>query len=196
MLNMLKLHFSASESGCSEGQFYDIVIAQCRNCDPGTFMPFMNHPLTQCDNCPAGKYASSEGSPTCYPCPATSYSEEGAAGCETCVAGHHCPGGSDKIPCMAGNFSGSAARVCQSCPPGEYSKEASSTCAICDAGFYCPGGTDKIPCPPGMFAAEGASSCDPCPAYWNQEKFVGYGGCLQSGIFDVLVVSFFTHSEK
>ncbi len=49
------------------------------------------------------------------PCPAGSYSADGAASCLTCDAQYHCPGGTDKIPCAPGAFSNPGAVSCAPC---------------------------------------------------------------------------------
>lgn len=73
----------------------------CSICDSGNFCYGADNPQTTCPGgffCPTGTK-----SPTQFPCPAGTYSGDGATSCTACTDGHYCPQGT-KTP--------------YACPPG------------------------------------------------------------------------------
>ena len=84
-------------------------------------------------------------SPTQYPCPAGTYSDENAIGsatdCKTCVFGFSDPGSSKCITCVRGTVLISTSPLeCQVCPRGQFNPDvplsANSICRDCEAGRF------------------------------------------------------------
>ncbi len=148
----------------------------CQQCGEGHFLQLSGHQRTECDKCPAGRFAPNAGRDNCDVCSAGSFSYEGANSCTNCEPGYYCPGDSFKIECPVGSVSGQGASICQKCTPGSfaadtgsticeecssgsYSEEGDSSCKTCSPNYYCPGGSNQIPCVQGMTSEEEATRC-------------------------------------
>ena len=111
-----------------------------------------------CPLCDPGKYQPSEGSFSCFNCPANTYlTTTGATSQIDCLA---CP---SQTP-----YSLPASTTPQACSPvpcasGWYASSNSSTCdAPCPQGFYCLN-AQSFPCLPGTYATTiGSTSCSLC----------------------------------
>ncbi|XP_065885986.1 uncharacterized protein [Dysidea avara] len=113
-------------------------------------------------------------------------------GCQPCLAGYYCPGGTaSAIPCAAGTFNDAERSVsssdCRPCPDGSFSTTGSAycsfntsvtcalgsyptmsggitTCVPCSQGSACPNGGITWECPEGFYTPQsGAVNCTICP---------------------------------
>ena len=141
--------------------------------------------------CSPGTFAANGSSPTCLPCPETTYQPgSGSTGCIVCGDGYHCPEGSSvRIPasCFEGTYlpSGTTYIVqadCKACPVASWCSGGRSAPKTCSAGSFgnisglancisCEAGrfqsksnaTACEQCKPGSYCEEGAPAALPCP---------------------------------
>ncbi len=163
------------------------VDGECVLCPPGSVQDEVGQ--RECEACPAGMYAATEGATECLPCPPGAFSEAtGGASCEPCAPGHFqpnagasvcnaCPIGTVQIeagsaacvPCEPGHFMpNTASHHCYPCGPGTYQdRSGQGGCVICPPGWFQDetGATECKPCPVGTFSdMTGMTECRACPA--------------------------------
>lgn len=152
-------------------------------CPAGTYSSRTNlYSPDQCNNCPKGYWCAGglnkwngecspghycpEGSwsPTTYPCPAGTYSNEiGLTSEDEC------------LPCPEGSYCGEGFTVPVLCPVGTYSNvtntigmgpsnnEGERNCMECPAGYYCQlGSKNPIECGTSKYSISGQGCCDVC----------------------------------
>jgi hypothetical protein len=120
---------------------------QCLKCAPGTFANETG--AMECQVCKPGRFAP-EGSDTCLPCVAGTFSADGAGSCTACPAGRFAPG--------EGNTQ------CQVCPAGTHSTERSAECMPCPKGWTSPpGAVECTPCAVGTYYSTLLTACVACP---------------------------------
>ena len=151
---------TSSCTACPSGTYFETSAAgyttsQCAGaCPSGTYFVTggMAYSTAQCAGaCAAGSFAPSGGfaqvsgfsgpSPApCTPCPAGTYSAQGAASCSACPSGSYSLLGtgvtSSCTTCDAGSFSGPGFSACAPCSPGTYSLAGASSCSLCPAGTF------------------------------------------------------------
>ncbi len=112
--------------------------------------------------CKAGYYKNGD---TCSPCPAGSYSGNGATSC---------------LQCPSGQYSATTAAIsCSVCKGGTYSVAGSSNCTQCNAGTYSADGASKCDsCSDGKYSLKGASVCTPCSSGISNSTHSGCRECL------------------
>ena len=162
---------------CGAGEYQDEAGATaCKKCPGSTFLALAGAASdVQCQLCPAGSISvAEEGSASCRPCPAGTFSAEpGSAACTPCPPGTfgELPGAVACTACPAGTFqpkTGSRFEGhCLPCEKGYFSNStAASTCEICEKGSFsgAEGATHCELCPPGRYGLyDGATSVNQCP---------------------------------
>ncbi|MBL94984.1 MAG: hypothetical protein CMF70_06735 [Magnetovibrio sp.] len=154
---------------------YDPGATACEPCRRGSFCPGDGTATP----CIAGTYTNDTGAGTaCTLCPAGFYSywsrQKQHIACETCRAGHYCPGTGSYGVCSYGRYAtstgqASADAACTRCPAGFHSYTvAATTCEPCRAGHYCTGGGWYNSCPFGTYgnitgATTSNEACESCP---------------------------------
>ena len=142
-------------------------------CEPCTIGRFSNHSdrppfSTWCELCPAGTFASTQGSSSCLKCAVGKLSSSDRTVCSDCQAGQHSQDDAYCVNCPFGQFAPVAlADACLPCGAGSFTdnRTGSTLCSACDAGRFSGGQTDTcLPCPAGKFSGGGSSSCVLCPS--------------------------------
>jgi FG-GAP-like repeat/Tyrosine-protein kinase ephrin type A/B receptor-like len=121
----------------------------CSQCSPGQYL---NDDMTECTNCPTGRFAAEFGSMKCTECELGSVTPTVAS--VTC------------IECPAGRFHNVSSFSCTSCPLGRFTNSSSMTqCLNCAAGSITPTASSVtcVECPAGRFHNVSSFSCESCP---------------------------------
>ena len=179
---------------CPEGHYCPTGTVAPINCPRGAFNPLtMATALSDCQNCPGGKYCNASGllQPTGN-CDEGYFCPEGSTNSSSylCSTGHYCPASSGSpTPCPAGTYSSmkglARAADCTVCTPGNYciDEGLSQVSGLCSGGFYCPGGNlspnpSMYVCEPGFVCPEGSSAPQSCSSgtFTNQ---TGQSSCQQ-----------------
>lgn len=155
-------------------------------CPPGMFSGWIS-----CQECAAGKFASTRAATACTDCAAGKFqASTRSTGCELCPA-------ASASAAVGASHSG----TCELCAAGSFAGPGSARCQLCPVGKYCAGtfgagergagaDIDCLPCPAGTFNSEpgivvvaqcagcgvgsyslgGASSCTLCPpGFFNND---------------------------
>ena len=187
---------SSSQTACSNcGAGYYCAGGTARSaCAAGTYTASAN--ASSCNTCGAGYFTdtlANPGATICTLCSPGRYDDDGLSttACSFCGAGYYCTGGTARIPCEAGTYTGSGitascavcaagnvtdtltgtgATTCTACAAGTYDGDSNSTtaCSNCGAGYYCTGGTARSACDAGRYSAStNATSSSACSACAN-----------------------------
>ena len=176
---------SVTKCLCKKGYFSAAGYGPCTIASSGNYVSGTGQKAQT--PCPAGTYATGEGSKSCTsatagnfvaesgssaqtPCPAGTYSKGvKSKACTPCPAGTYASGEGNQscTSATAGNFVAESGLAAQTpCPAGTYSKSAKSTaCTPADAGYYVSstGATVQIKFPAGTYAAgTKTASCTSC----------------------------------
>eukprot|EP01006_Ploeotia_vitrea_P042220 TRINITY_DN66613_c8_g2_i2.p1 TRINITY_DN66613_c8_g2~~TRINITY_DN66613_c8_g2_i2.p1 ORF type:complete len:2223 (-),score=1257.35 TRINITY_DN66613_c8_g2_i2:319-6339(-) len=127
--------------------------------------------ITNCTDCPVGRYAGDKGSPTCLVCGEGFFNDKKKqSSCFPCPIGSGTPPNGDRTKCEKcplGRFSNQQGKKCEFCPAGTYASTTGlSSCVQCAVGKFSSfnGAQSCRDCPPGQFAPEvGAKVCTNCP---------------------------------
>ncbi len=120
---------------CAAGSFSLSGSSSCTQCPAGSYSVSSGSP--SCTKCPAGWFSSVPGSTTdadCQQCPAGTYASSGSASCTPCPAGTFSTvvgavNSSLCSVCAAGTYSNASSTACTSCPLGQYAFAGSGACA-------------------------------------------------------------------
>ncbi|GMI02681.1 hypothetical protein TrVE_jg6925 [Triparma verrucosa] len=163
---------------------------------------------TAVEKCPAGRY-SVGGTTECAQCEDGKTSQEGAVGCDICLAcepGKHMhllctpTAGTVCVDCGKGTASTLAGQgscsfcdgngqyadeeglaACKTAPAGYKPNVYRNGIEKCAAGKFSVGGaTECTVCEKGKFSAEGAFGCGPCPQYETYNNTLNMCVCLES----------------
>ena len=157
-------------AACTVGRFNDNGILGCASCQPGFFSDGIGQ--TMCQDCAAGRHASTENQTACVACAAGRFNDYEMLGCASCQPGF---------------FSGSTGQtMCQECAAGRHaSTENQTTCDGCRNGSMFVGkdvGCQK--CSPGTFLNDALlTACSHCDAGRFQNAS-GQTGCHCSAARD------------
>ncbi len=182
---------------CPDGFWSDVMATSCQPCPVGTFrnswdpitsLTLDNPANSKCYKCPAGTYASSEGSSVCLPCPAGTYTSTlGSAACAKCAAGTSSltgtraqqldKAGNTAIYTLRNDVTGRALMV-EGVDKYYWLAARDTACEITLPGFYAPeeGVSVQLPCRPGTFMGNGGTAddhknCLTCPLGTFQHEF-------------------------
>lgn len=144
---------------CPVGHYCDAGATTATACLAGTYLPTVGGAsISDCIECPAGFYCSTDGLHYATQCPSRSY----------------CPAGSSSLTaCPAGSYCTVESSVPTDCPAGYYCPDESDAPITCPDGSYCPlaDATAPISCPSGTYFAADchlaeteSQCCVSCPA--------------------------------
>ena len=136
-----------------------IQATKCDECGAGYFS---DSKASECDHCPKGKYASTEGTAICSACKEGKYNNDiGQQQCSDCIAGKWSKSGEKECSdCAAGKTSSDGAYVCSDCPAGKSAVVGSSLCTPCEEGKHSAttGWEECKSCEDGYYCGVGSSS--------------------------------------
>ena len=179
----------------------------CTICPVGTYNTTPGS--TTCTSCGAGSYSNNQGASNdnvCLPCPAGTWSADGASSCTNCAdgkwstgsqpngcttpcdAGYACKNGT-RTQCVAGTWAAAGSSSCTACAKGKYSTTAGgqseSVCQSCAVDTYSDtlGSTSCKPCGADKWANAGSSSCSLCSDKYKTSDLWYKEGSVPSGCY-------------
>ena len=172
---------------CSPGKFTGAKgTAICTACAKGTYTAGVDA-HTECNVCPMGYAAESEGLRRCSDCtPGKAAKFEGSTSCEQCRVGKNAQNSASKAcsECVKGQKSSlTGASTCQLCGVGRFGYAVGlSECRMCIAGQVASseGSQSCVLCEAGKFALQGGTECTNCEKSKYQDK-IGQGRCEDCG---------------
>ena len=128
---------------------------------------WLHDSISDCIECPAGKFASEPGSDMCKDCPTGTYAPAtGSFACSFVDPGFYADvEGTSLWPCQPGRFSVGLEVECTNCSVGWYQpSEAQTQCLSATPGSYVNkvGASTKESCPAGRYSNGASQECTPC----------------------------------
>lgn len=126
--------------------------------------------------CPKGHYCQNSATTEPTKCAGGTYSNEGAATCDTCPAEYYSLEGSEYCsPVPPGYKINAANDNIEVCPHTTYSRWGETTCSTCEDGYLCPemsseGSAWHNSCPKGSYCIGGVQTKCPAGQYGTMER--------------------------
>ena len=175
---------------CDAGTYSPNSSSTCTPCTGGKASAFPNVACSECEagrkseksmqssncvDCPAGRYAATEGSSSCALCAVGKFSKIfNATSCQECESGKYSSGGDSACYTCGGGtvqrktvINGERKNFCALCDPGEYARAGDRRCSDCPIGSYSRNESSAScqKCEGGKYnTVAGSSSCAECTA--------------------------------